>query len=478
MQAVLASVLLARTLSAEGLSPRDPAGYPLVVATTGVEDLQSGTVVPIPSKSGGKPIRTDLVWFEGCLEPHNRKAAVVLLLEAELSAESAVPVTAWRSTREWAALLASYGLAVAVVAVPAAAEPEWLIGFLESFQDEAKILGLDTQRLALWVRGRAAELVFEGLASAGRDLGIQAVAAIAGVGPVSKLPEDIASLLVIPGNLPAPRLESSREIASRILAQGLSGQILQVPGLAYGYDWLDPSEASRRTVEAVANFLASQLLASPPPALLESDPARERSRWHQLLRGEVEAVHQVWNEAAGGPDGRDPQLWRALALARRSMGSAVGEMAALEQAVELEPERLDQRQRWGKLAGRLGGWRFVEEAFGPILDHPDLDDLDLGLLGLARLRAGKPLEAILPLERAVAIGGGAANRYNLACAYALVGRAQQALQELEGAVDAGFTDEKLLESDPDLASVRGTPRFDAILKRLKRTTSEGTAPPH
>jgi tetratricopeptide (TPR) repeat protein len=56
--------------------------------------------------------------------------------------------------------------------------------------------------------------------------------------------------------------------------------------------------------------------------------------------------------------------------------------------------------------------------------------------------------------------------YNMACAYALKGDPDSAMQRLREAVDAGFKKRWALEGDPDLASLRGGQRFQELLKRL------------
>lgn len=57
--------------------------------------------------------------------------------------------------------------------------------------------------------------------------------------------------------------------------------------------------------------------------------------------------------------------------------------------------------------------------------------------------------------------------YNLACAYALLGRTDDALAALEHAGEAGFGDWEAAQNDSDLSSLRADPRFDRTLARIK-----------
>ncbi len=59
--------------------------------------------------------------------------------------------------------------------------------------------------------------------------------------------------------------------------------------------------------------------------------------------------------------------------------------------------------------------------------------------------------------------------YNLACAYALHGDADGALDALEDSVKAGFADAGHMEKDPDLQSLRDLERYRLILKKLNES---------
>lgn len=58
--------------------------------------------------------------------------------------------------------------------------------------------------------------------------------------------------------------------------------------------------------------------------------------------------------------------------------------------------------------------------------------------------------------------------YNLVCVFALLGRSDQALQELEKCVDGGVApSKKLIENDEDLECLRKSPRYLELLLRLE-----------
>ena len=58
--------------------------------------------------------------------------------------------------------------------------------------------------------------------------------------------------------------------------------------------------------------------------------------------------------------------------------------------------------------------------------------------------------------------------YNLACSFALLGQAEEALKALEQAIEFGYHDFDYLQRDPDLESLRGDPRYAALVARASR----------
>src|SRR5262245_58736511 len=57
--------------------------------------------------------------------------------------------------------------------------------------------------------------------------------------------------------------------------------------------------------------------------------------------------------------------------------------------------------------------------------------------------------------------------YNLACSYALLKRADQAIKTLKLAIELGYRDFRYMREDRDLESVRRDPRFRQLLREFE-----------
>jgi len=101
-----------------------------------------------------------------------------------------------------------------------------------------------------------------------------------------------------------------------------------------------------------------------------------------------------------------------------------------------------------------------------VRSHPD-DAVAWMRLGLSQAHERSP-EAEASLEKAVALGATSPGEtYDVACGYALLGRKEKALDWLERALRAGSFERRMVETDDDLASLHGEPRFDALLEKLR-----------
>ncbi len=89
-------------------------------------------------------------------------------------------------------------------------------------------------------------------------------------------------------------------------------------------------------------------------------------------------------------------------------------------------------------------------------------------LGHALTRLGEHARALVADARVVALAPeDPTAHYNHACSLALSGREEEAYAGLERAIALGWDDADHLAEDEDLACLRGQPRFEALLRRLK-----------
>lgn len=95
------------------------------------------------------------------------------------------------------------------------------------------------------------------------------------------------------------------------------------------------------------------------------------------------------------------------------------------------------------------------------------------LYGYALHADGRLDEALAIHERAATFDAVAPIAlYNKACVHALRGEPDAAFEALDRAIDKGFAGVDYLESDSDLASLRGDARFPAVVEKAKARSAE------
>jgi len=148
---------------------------------------------------------------------------------------------------------------------------------------------------------------------------------------------------------------------------------------------------------------------------------------------------------------------------------------AYEEAARRDSDDYDSLTLMAMPCAKLGDERKVRSsrerslsAADRVLSNRPDDVRALYFSGGALINLGQTEKGVERLEQAVALKPhDFAVLYNAACGFAVVGNQQRALDLLDRAVDTGRGFRAWMEEDPDLDSLRGSPRFARILARLQ-----------
>jgi len=202
------------------------------------------------------------------------------------------------------------------------------------------------------------------------------------------------------------------------------------------------------------------------PELAEGYTARGFTQWG--LKDEAAAIASFETAVR-----LDPHQFQALYVHAR-LRFQRGEMAEaarlFEEATRAEEDyqaRFFAAQSYAALGYPAEAEAAYRRALHVVADHLELnpDDARAATMKAVSLcRLGHQAEGLEWAERARAIDPGDAGvLYNVACLYALEGKTDTALDCLEETVRVGFGSRDWIAHDPDLESLRGLPRFEALL---------------
>lgn len=109
--------------------------------------------------------------------------------------------------------------------------------------------------------------------------------------------------------------------------------------------------------------------------------------------------------------------------------------------------------------------RFFESVLKRSKDYADV----IELLGGLYTQQGRIEDGLKMDRRLVKLRpDNATAHYNLACSLALMSKNNQALDTLEQAIGLGYSDHAWMAKDADLKGLRGDPRFEQLLAKLRR----------
>lgn len=457
-------------------------------------------------KTTGETLSVDLYYPPG-YKPGRALPAVLFLNGVGNAPDSRVKE--WGQYRSWPRLVAARGMiGISMDSRSGDANAEDLRDVLRWAKTEGHAKGIDPARIAAWACSANVGAAVPLLMAEG-ELPAKAAVLYYGGGESPSFRRDMPVLLVRAGRDQAFMNDRLRQTLEAALAANAPWTLVNFPGLHHAFDCLDDTDESRAAIGSTLAFLESNLLPSSPTPL----PAPEQARpapGNPPKEARAAMAHffgKEWNEAETAytawvtthPDDND--AWTLLGNAQLEAKHTDGARRSLKRAIELAPEVAENYAMLGRIEAegrnyeaavplltkaihlmpgdaeahhQLGGVYLVQkrypEAVGELEEAVRIapwNGYAWNKLGLASLAAEKPARAVESFEHVLVYAPKDPGLlYNLACAQARAGNTGDALDTLGRSIDNGYKDRKNLVSDPDLASLRGEPRFAEFVKKL------------
>ena len=403
----------------------------------------------------------------------------------------------WGQYTSWPRLIAASGMvAVAFDARGDDANAEDVRDLFAHLREKSKELGIDPSRIGAWacsanVRSALTVLMGEGAPD------VKTAVLYYGNGEVSSFRPDLPVLFVRAGKDRPQMNEMLDRLAAQAVAANAPWTFMNLPGAHHAFDVLDQTEESRTAIRKTVAFLQDRLVPPPAPDRPPNEALAALSHFLPGEWAEAEASYTRWVEKH--PDDADALVF--LGNAQVELKKPEEAAANFRKAIALDPSIGEAWAMLGRIDAEKKNYPEAITALGKAIEIMPDDAEAHFQLGKIRLAQNDPGAAITLLEHAVELAprnGWAWNSlayaylaakrpekaassfervlpfaptnptllYNTACAYALSGNAEKALEMLERAVAGGYKDKAGLVADPDLAGVRGDPRFAEILKKL------------
>jgi tetratricopeptide (TPR) repeat protein len=394
----------------------------------------------------------------------------VVFLNAIGDAPGQEPLKEWGIYATWPRLVAAHGLAGISMEADPERVPESLAGLFEFLEREGPRLGVDPARLGVYAASANVTRAAEYLLGDRAARGIRAAVLYYGRPPQASPRPDLPVMMVIAESDANPADTLLTGLWRRVVEADAPWTLVYGSRLPHAFDAFSLDEASRRLVRQTIDFWRGHLEPAPA-ASAPSSPEREiLAALYGNAPGRAEPLLARWTVAH--PDDAEGFVQHARALA--ALQRLPEATAAYERAYALDPAHPGAIGGLGMALMGSQQWERAEPLLARAAEIGMGGSQMLGALGFAQLHLGRNAEAARSYERAFAAGippgpntRGAAS-YNLACAYARLGRADTALEALEQAAREGFGTRAGWEADPDLTTLHGDPRWPGIVARLPR----------
>jgi tetratricopeptide (TPR) repeat protein len=370
----------------------------------------------------------------------------------------------WAIYKSWGALFAANGIAAVTMAAKAETLDRNISDLVDHLAARGESLGIDPHRLALFSASANTTVAGRYLTSERGRARVDAAVFYYGNAPAGDLPKDKPVLFVVAeGDTRTPFAAAYAGLWGRIMESKAPWTLVFGATQPHAFDGLDPTPESRRLVAQTVDFLRRSLV---PLKADETNHAEERAVLRAIYNNDLPVTIDTLKAYVD----RHPDSDRARAeLARRLADAGRFDEAepVLAKALAADPANGALNLANSRLLMTRNQPEAAYQAAKAAVDGGFANVAAIGQLGLTALAAGHVDEAIAAFRRAteapVARGS---SFYNLACALAVKGDKDAAIAALEQAAANGYRNAAAMGTDPDLASLRGDARFEALKTRM------------
>ena len=474
------ALAVAATLCPPSLSPPTAGRAHAQSITSPLDGRRFGVVYDVPATRDVKLIANVPYWKDAThslaldvyLPPklaRGEKLPVVVFLNA-IGDRTGNSLKDWGIYRSWPRLIATQGMIGVSMQADSTDPMESMRRALTFLASDRAPAGVDGERIGVYAASANVTGASRLLLGADPPKNVRAAVLYYGTPPVDSLRRDLPVLFVVAAS-DAPRMGAPLDsLWQRVIRTGAPWTLEFAAGLPHAFDAFTDNDDSRRTVQRTIAFWRSHLLPVPQPGWAKSEEreildamyARDSRRAAELLGPWVEKHPH------------DPEGLSSYARVLNELRRYPEGLAMLERAYRADSSDASRTAQYGSalvLSQRYSeGARVLERAIANGWNT----SLAYGQLGFAELNLGRHEAAVRHYEKAFEVGipPGPSTRgvaaYNLACGYARLGRKDDALRNLEMAVENGGG--RGMAEDSDLESLRAEPRFKALVAR----TTAGT----
>jgi len=213
-----------------------------------------------------------------------------------------------------------------------------------------------------------------------------------------------------------------------------------------------------------ARVLYSQVLSRSDLAIPTRAWALRQRSLASLQMGDLAAARRDAEQSVA-LDPVNAQSFIALSKALEALNLTAEAAEASKKALILEPYQWRHHQRLGIVYIRGGHFDLAPRSIEKACEMGGSQEACANL-AVTLERAGRSSEARGAAEHAASLAATAWGLYNLACYRSISGDVAGALADLRGSSELGFAD-ALITTDPDLASLRGDSRFEAVVAEVE-----------